>query len=185
MKINSRPLVVAALSLLLAQPLAAQAQARAHQHGVATIDVAIDAGTLSLRLEAPLEALFGFERAPRSDAERKAVQAVVARLNAADVLFRPDTAAGCTLERVELTSAVLKIGHVAATAPRGAEAEHADLESEVEFSCKQIAKLAGIDIGLFEAFAFLQRIDVQIATPKGQFKRSLKRPQRRIALLRE
>lgn len=158
----------------------AAAQGKAHEHGAARLDVAVEAGRLSLQLEAPLDSLFGFERAPRSDAERKRVDAGIARLKAADALFRPDPAAGCTLASVELRSAALKLGAPAAT-PQG---EHADLDAEIEFRCQDASKLAFIDTELFGAFANLQRIDVQAVTPKGQLKRTLKRPAARITLAR-
>jgi hypothetical protein len=41
-----------------------------HEHGVARLDVAVDAGRVSFSLETPLDNLLGFERAPRTDAER-------------------------------------------------------------------------------------------------------------------
>ena len=44
--------------------------------------------------------------------------------------------------------------------------------------------VARLDVGLFDAFAGMQRIDVQVATPKGQLKRGLKRPANRISLQR-
>ena len=163
-------------AMLCAAPRSAHAQA--HEHGAAQLDVALEGRLLSLRFEAPLDALFGFERAPRSAAERQLVDAGIARLKAAERLFRPDAAAACSLRRVELQSAALKLG-----AQEGSP-EHANLEATIVFDCKDSAKLAAIDVGLFEAFARLQRIDVQIVTAKAQSKRSLKRPANRISLPR-
>ena len=61
---------------LLAAGLAATAlpawAAKAHQHGVARLDVAVEATRVTLYLDTPLDNLLGFERAPRTDAERKA-----------------------------------------------------------------------------------------------------------------
>jgi Protein of unknown function (DUF2796) len=174
-------------AMLCAAPRSAQAQA--HEHGAARLDVAFDGRLLSLRLEAPLEALFGFERAPRNAAERQLVDAGIARLKAADRMFRPDAAAACSLRRIELESAALKLGAQAGTAQpqlraQDASAEHADLEATIEFDCKDSAKLAAIELGLFDAFARLQRIDVQIVTAKAQSKRMLKRPASRVSLPR-
>jgi hypothetical protein len=163
--------------------LPALAQAQAHQHGVLTLDIAIEARMLTLQMESPLDNLVGFERGPRNDAERKRVDAMVARLEAAQALFTIDPAAQCTLANVELNSAVLKIGP--AQGARGAtHDEHADIDARIEFACQEAARAAFIDVGLFEAFAGMKRIDVQVATPKGQFKRTLKRPARRISLTR-
>lgn len=179
MKTNPRyPLL---LALFLAAGTSAFAAGKAHEHGMARLDIAVEAGRLSLQFEAPLDSLFGFERAPRSDIERKRVEAGIARLNAADTLFRPDPAAGCMLADVELRAAVLGLG---AAAPGAAAGEHADLDGAIEFRCKDVARLGFIDTELFGAFANLKRIDIQAATPKGQLKRTLKRPATRITLTR-
>lgn len=172
------------LALLAAQlsiaPLPARAQA--HEHGAARLDIAVEGNTVSLQFEAPLESLFGFERVPRNAAERRLVDAGIARLKAGERMFQLDPAAGCSLQRVTLTSAALELGTPAAAA--ASNAEHADLDASFEFACKNAASLGAIEVSLFDGFAKLQRIDVQAATPKGQFKRSLKRPMTRIALQR-
>ncbi len=173
-----------ALAFLAAQPTLAplQAHAQAHEHGTARLDVAVEGKTVSVQFEAPLDALFGFERAPRSAAERALVDAGVARLKAADRLFQFDAAAGCRLASLALTSAALKLG---AAAPAAAlSAEHADLDATFEFACRSAPLPGTMDIALFDAFPGLQRIAIQVATPQGQFKRSLKRPTTRISLLR-
>jgi Protein of unknown function (DUF2796) len=172
------------LALLAAQlsiaPLPARAQA--HEHGAARLDIAVEGNTVSLQFEAPLESLFGFERAPRSAAEQRLVDAGIARLKAGERMFQFDVAAGCSLQRITLTSAALQLGAAAPTA--APKSEHADLDASFEFACKNVAMLGSIEVSLFDAFAKLQRIDVQAATQKGQFKRSLKRPMTRITLQR-
>lgn len=46
------------------------------------------------------------------------------------------------------------------------------------------AKAAYIDVMLFDAFARLKRIHIQAVTPRGQFKRTLVAPARRVELVR-
>jgi hypothetical protein len=161
---------------------AAHAQGHAHEHGVVKLDIAVEASKLTMQMESPLDNLVGFERAPRTDAERKQVDAVVAQFKAADTLFKIDPAAGCTLAKVELASAALKLG--TPDPNEKAEAGHADIDGDFEFTCTDSARAAFIDIGLFGAFKNMQRIDVQVAAPKGQAKRTLKRPATRIVLPR-
>ena len=55
------------------------------------------------------------------------------------------------------------------------------IDGSFEFECVDAAKARYVDVGLFE-FARLQRLEVQLATPVGQFKRDLKRPASRITL---
>ena len=72
MKTLNRWLVTAGLVLGAAPVLAAGAHdhghehAQAHVHGAVQLEVALDGPTLSIALEAPLDSLLGFERAPRT-----------------------------------------------------------------------------------------------------------------------
>jgi hypothetical protein len=51
--------------------LAAQAQQQhAHVHGQMKLDVAIDGPTVVIDMESPLDNIVGFERAPKTDAEK-------------------------------------------------------------------------------------------------------------------
>ncbi len=152
-----------------------------HEHGVARLDVAVEAGRVSIELDTPLDNLLGFERAPRSDAERDRVTALVARLRAGAVLFRIDAAAGCSLAKVDLVSAPIGLGKEGSTAAAG---DHADLSGSFDFRCKDGARAGFVEIGLFDAFPALKRIDLQLATPRGQIKTVLRRPASRVALVR-
>lgn len=166
-----------ALSLLCCAASAAQA-APPHQHGVAKLDVAVEARRITLQFESPLDNLLGFERAPRTAAERQQADAAVAKLKAADTLFRIDPAAGCKLTQVELVSAALGLGK---RDPADTHEGHADVDADIEFSCADASKAGFIDTGLF-GFTRLQQVAVQVVTPRGQFKRDLKRPAGRIVL---
>ncbi|MBL8287092.1 MAG: DUF2796 domain-containing protein [Rubrivivax sp.] len=167
---------------------------------MARLAVAVDAGRITLELEVPLADLTGFERAPGTEAERQAVAQVLGRLRELGSLVRPDVAAGCGKGTVELSAPRWQVGPAgaAAVAQRAAAAGkgparatagaapdgHADLEATVDFRCPGASKAAFVDVALFEALPRLQRIDVQAATPRGQMKQVLRRPQGRIALAR-
>ena len=159
----------------------AAAAGKAHQHGSAQLDIAVEPRRVSIFFETPLDNLLGFERDPRTDDERQRADAAVARLRAAGQVFRIDAAAGCTLASVELQSAALKLGAAAeAPAPEG----HADLDGRFDFDCKDGRRAAYVEVGLFEAFKGLRRLEVQVATPKGQMKATLLSPASRVALVR-
>lgn len=179
-------LLLHALGLgMLAVPSMALAQGKAHQHGVLALDIAVEARKLTLQMQSPLDNFVGFERAPRNDAERQRVEAALAKLRAVQALFVIDPAAQCRLSNVTIGSAVLGLGAAQpASASASAKDQHADIDASVEFECQDAARAAFIDIGLFDAFAATKRIEVQVATPKGQLKRTLTRPARRVALSR-
>ena len=194
---------------LLMQCLATPGWAgKAHEHGVARLDIAIDAGGITLERTTPLDNLLGFERGPRTDAERKVADAALAKLRAAAGFFSIDPAAGCTLASVELRSAALKLGAAeAAGAPRasgtagtagtagtqstagtagtsGTSGGHADLDATVAFRCIAAAKAMFVDTELFSSFARFSRIDVQVAAAHGQRQTTLNRPAKRVLLQR-
>ena len=164
--------------LLAACALAAHAQAQhAHVHGQLKLDVAVDVQTLTIAIDTPLDSIVGFERAPRTDAERKAVQQAVAQLRAADKLFAIDPSAGCKLGQVDLDAPALGLGQARPGEPAG----HADLEGSFTFECASAVQARFIDVGLFGAFRNARQIEVQIVTPDGQYQRTLKRPAGRLA----
>ncbi|MBO9512809.1 MAG: DUF2796 domain-containing protein [Variovorax sp.] len=178
MTLTSRRLISLALTALVATPLAAFAQAqRAHVHGQVRLEVAIEGPTVVIEMQSPLDNFTGFERAPRTDAEKKTADAVVAQLRAADQLFRIDPVANCKLGPVTLRSPALGLGQAEGEASEG----HADLDGTFAFNCTNAAAAKFIDVGLFGAFKGPRQIDAQIASPQGQFKRSLKRPAERLA----
>ena len=169
-------------TLLAALALAGAASAApAHEHGVARLDVAVDAGRVVLMLDTPLDNLLGFEHAPRNDAETRAAAEVVARLRDGAGLFRVDPAGGCKLTTVELKSAALGLGAAAGSA---AKEGHADLEGQFEFQCATGGRAGFVEVRLFEAFAGFKRIDLQVATPRGPMQATLRRPQPRVPLAR-
>jgi hypothetical protein len=164
---------------------------KAHEHGVARLDIGVEPGRISLSLEVPLEDLTGFERAPRSDAERAAVAAALAKLSDVAQRVRIDRAGDCGAGKVALSAPVW--GVPAAAAPGASDAAkegggersaHADLEARYEFMCAQAPRAGHVELGFFEAFPRLRRIEVQAVTPRGQMKVVLRRPHGRVGLAR-
>lgn len=160
----------------------AWAAGKAHEHGALKLDVAIEGNKLTIGMEAPLDNLLGFERAPRTDAERKAAADVLTRLRSPDKgtpIFVMGSAAQCSLAKAEVQAPVLEPG-----AKPAAKDEHADLDASYEFTCAKPDELRTLDVALFDAYKRIQRIDVQVAGPKGQSKVTLKRPARSVKLVR-
>jgi hypothetical protein len=174
----TRLLHLATLVLLGALAQAAAAQGHAHEHGLVRLDVAIDGPLLSLQLEAPLDSLVGFEHRPRTPAQRAAADAAIERLKQGAALWRPDAAAQCRLAESRLQAEALQHSD---TAP---QAGHADLDALYVFRCAAPAQLNALQHGLFEAFPRIQRLQVQVAGPQGQFRQTLRRPATALRLAR-
>jgi hypothetical protein len=178
MTLSRRPFATLTLAALLSTAFAASAQNQAaHVHGQVRLDVVIDGPTIVIAMESPLDNFVGFERAPRTDAEKKTAEDAIAHLRAADQLFKIDPAANCKLGPVTLRSAALGLGK----GEEGAGDGHADLDASFAFNCTNTAAAKFIDVDFFNAFKGTRQIEAQIAAPQGQFKRSLKRPATRLA----
>lgn len=135
----------------------------AHVHGIAKLEVAIEGAEIHLHLDAPLHDLLGFERAPRDAKERAAADALLKQLGKGEALFRPTSAAQCTLASASIEAPVLS-----AAAGKAPIDGHADLEAEYRFTCAQPAKLTGMEVLLSQAFKGLRRVDAQTVTAKKQ-----------------
>lgn len=149
--------------------LAFAAQAAPHQHGVVALNVALDGTALTLELDAPLDSLVGWERAPRNDSERRAAADALQRLRDPAQLFTPDAAAQCQAAAPQVNAGLLAPG----TKP--AAGEHADLQASYRWTCAQPTQLRSIALPIFDAFKRIQRIEVQAVGPHGQRKATLRR----------
>ena len=167
--------VVMMVSLL---PTDAGAQ-HAHEHGVASLNVALDGKKLVVQLESPLDNLVGFEHAPRTDAQRAALAKMEDTLRAGETWLKPAAAAGCTGRDVKVEQPY-RTG-AGGTAPEGdkraapaakgkgkAEEQHAEVRAAYELECATPAALDRVEVLLFDAFPKLKRIKAVTATPRGQ-----------------
>lgn len=146
------PALIAA-ALLFSAPVAAQHK---HVHGEGRLDVAIVGDTVTLALELPLDAVTGFERAPRSEKEKAALADAEKRFNDAAALFMPTPAAACTVQSVEVGM------------PKFDGGEHADVAARYVFRCANPAALKDIATTLFKHFKRLYRLETQRVGPTGQ-----------------
>lgn len=147
----------------------------AHVHGIAKLQVAVDGNILTLGFESPLDNLLGFEHMPRNDKQKAAVRAMAERLNKPETLFLPTLAARCVPVSAKLESPVLE-----PEKKTGGDG-HADLDADFVFKCAQPGELRGMEVKLFDAFANLRRLDVQVAGARGQAAVRLTPAQRQIS----
>ncbi len=113
---NRLPVLLAgaAASLLTASAFAQDGEMRqlgAHVHGDARLSVAIDpeSGLALAELSGAAWNFYGFEHAPRTEAERETIAAVRSSLGREGLIVWPDRA-GCTLSEVMLEAAMTGSG---------------------------------------------------------------------------
>jgi hypothetical protein len=147
----------------------------AHVHGTAKLQVAVDGNILTLDFESLLDNLIGFEHQPRTEKQKGAIRAMAQRLNKPETLFLPTPAASCAPVSAKLESPVLE------SAKKTDGDGHADLDGEFVFKCAQPSELRGMEIKLFDVFPNIHRLDVQVASIRGQAAARLTPAQRHVS----
>lgn len=147
---------------LLAASGAAHA-GKGHAHGVGKLDIAVDGKSLSFALELPLDAAVGFERAPKTAAEKAALENTGKLLNDGAALFAPTPAAGCALKSAQVT-----VPFADGKPASSDHTDHADIDAAYVFECATPAALKGFETAVFKHFRRLYRIEAQRVGPTGQ-----------------
>ena len=68
-----------------------------HQHGISTLDIAVEGTDIAMTLAAPGADIVGFEYQPETDADKAAVDHAIAALADPLALFTPPASAACTV----------------------------------------------------------------------------------------
>lgn len=170
-------LVIASFSLCTAMSHAAGA----HVHGLAKILVASDGNDLEIEFISPLDNLIGFERAPRNDKERKAVENLMRHLNAPHSLFVTPIAATCTHIKTAVDAPILQSPSKSKHVHGKHDNQHAEITAVFSFQCTNPAALKSIELRLFDVFPNLQRVQAEVASKGGQAASSLDRAHRTLS----
>ena len=123
-----------------------------HAHGVAKLDVAIDARRLTLEFAAPLEDVLGFERRPTSEKDRSALEAASSYFKSGRA-FVPAASANCRMADGAVEVVERGKGHF-------------ELVARLAYDCKE--PLGEVEAAVFAQYKKLKRIDVRAVTSKGQ-----------------
>lgn len=100
------------------------AEEKAHEHGHATLNVAVEERGVEMELTAPGADIVGFEHQPGSDADRAAITEAVATLQKGLFTFAPG--AGCELEATGIYSALLPGGEPVHSGEHHHDDDHKD-----------------------------------------------------------
>lgn len=165
-----RHLLMIALCTVLSQASLAKTQ-KAHDHGHAKLDVAVDATTVKITLEAPSESIFGFEHAPRTEAEKQATRAGMKKLESgAKDLFAFAAELGCEPSEVKVSSGMLTDPTKAGKKDgKQSEETHSDVDADYTFTCKKPVAGTDLQVGLIKAFPRLKEIKAQVLSGAKQF----------------
>jgi hypothetical protein len=173
------------IALVAASPAFAEGtrQLDAHEHGVGTLNIAIEGTTVAMAFEAPGADIVGFEYEAKSDDDLAAIDAALARLAAPLDLFVMPDAATCTvvMAKAELEGEDGHEDHADGAhedhddedhdhedhADHGDEAGHTEFHAEYTLNCDNPKMLTEITFAYFETFPNAKEVEVQLITSVG------------------
>lgn len=195
---NHKPLksMIPAVALLLAsasqaqQPAAEFKQEAKHVHGAVTLNLAIEGNSLAVELEAPAINVVGFEREPRTEAERASAAAAAAWLSSGSALLGVPKAAGCRRDSAQLQAPTWSTSgkdadhdhdHDHAHDHEAGE-DHADYRASARYTCRNPEALAWVEVWGLRKLLEVSSMTINIVTPTGQKSVTAVKPDERVAL---
>ena len=140
----------------------------AHEHGVASLNAALDGNLLELQFESPAMNLVGFEHEAKSDADKAKVAAARQHLEQPQALFALPIEAKCALQDSELDSPLFG-GHAHDEHEHADEHGHSDIDASYRFACANAEALQTLELGsFFGTFPGTEKLEVQLIGPSGQ-----------------
>ena len=180
---QSHPFLAVAL-VATAIPAAAQEtrEMGAHEHGVSTVQVAVEDGTVTIDLHAPGMDVVGFEHEPESADDMRLVSGAVLQLTRASEIVELDAGAACLI--VEVLAHRHGHGHggyegAADDHEHGeeehseeahseeAEGDHSEFHARYVFACEDADALSEISFPFFERFEGAREIEAEYVTAAG------------------
>jgi len=126
----------------------------AHEHGSATLNIAVDGDSLFLEFDSPAVNIVGFEHAAKTSQQTTAIKQSIEKLQNFDEVLQLSDNAHCRLISV---SADL-------VSERGVDSTtdgHTEFHAEYHLDCKNIDQLDYIDVKLLLLFPAIENLDVQ------------------------
>lgn len=145
-----------------------------HEHGVATLSIAVGGEGVEIMLASPAANLVGFEHAASSVEDKQKLADAKTKLEAGTNLFHMNKAAGCKLKNAEVVSALLDNGEAHADDEKHAKHEHEEGEKHSKhahdedrdkegkthndmdvswlFACAKPDKIEEVSVKLFSVF---------------------------------
>jgi len=177
---SSKPITLALTSLMLALPShhALAIDLDAHEHGSASLNIAIDSSTIAMRFESPAVNIVGFEYTTKDAQQQLLIKQAKNNLSNFDAIFQLAGAVSCQTVQ---SSANWVTKHEESHEEheeheehdKAPSAEHAEFIAEYHLECTQLNNLTAINVNLFEFFPAISDLDVQVIYSGGQIKQEL------------
>ena len=150
----------------------------AHEHGSASLNIAIDSSTIAMRFESPAVNIVGFEYTTEDAQQQLLIKQAKNNLSNFDAIFQLAGAVSCQTVQ---SSANWVTKHEESHEEheeheehdKAPSAEHAEFIAEYYLECTQLNNLTTINVNLFEFFPAISDLDVQVIYSGGQIKQEL------------
>lgn len=165
-------LLISAATLTVSTALLAQH--KAHEHGAATLDIAIEGGKkVSLDFNSPADSIYGFEHEAKSEKDKKAMAQAVETFKAKILeMAKFDAKSGCTVTSSEINPRVVEAG----------EKNHASVDAEFKIACKESLAGTKITFGFSKIFPHLKSVKVQLVSDAKQTGVTIKKDKGELTL---
>jgi hypothetical protein len=201
-RIKMNRLLFGSLLLATTSTLMARESHHEHDHGSASLNVAIDKTTITIELESPSESIYGFEHEAKTAKQIADRDGAVSKLKSMGMqLFKFDQKLGCNVASKSVDPFVQEgddHDHESQKAPANkatekkdskkshAKEKHHDNHSEThatyEVQCKEAPSGSSLEVGLFATFPKLKKIKVQVIGDKAQSGATLTRSNNKLTL---
>lgn len=140
-----------------------------HVHGAVTFNVVLEGDLLSIEIDAPAINVLGFEKSPRSEAERQAVAETNAWLASGRQVAGVPRKADCRLDTAEFDAPKLGTGH-------------ADFRPRYAFRCNNPAALDWVELWALRRLKAVEKAEVNVITATLQKQETLAPGTLRVSL---
>ena len=152
----------------------------AHEHGVGTLDIAVEGTDIAMELRAPGADIVGFEHPATTDDDRARIDAAIDTLETPQDVFRWTDAAQCDLVHAEATLLGAEEEHYAhgghhhkhghsdhSSAEQHDHGTHTEFHAEYRFSCVDPSQIRQINFGYFALFPNARLLEIQLISDQG------------------
>jgi hypothetical protein len=189
-KLFPRTSVFAATALALALSPAAFAGKghKAHEHGVANVNVVGEGNTVTIQLQAPSDSIYGFEHEAKKEADVKKRDTAIEKLRtSAEQMFVLDPSLGCKITSNDIKPFVTesneqKDAKSQAKADKHKEGTHSEVHATFKFECSKPVAGSKLSFAARKHFKSLRTLKIQVLSGEKQDGTTIKNDKGTVSL---
>ncbi len=133
-----------------------------HEHGSATLNIAIDSADVFIELETPWNNLVGFEHKPETEEQTALLEGAIEQLKKPEQ-FISFPGVECEIKDISIESSLSHEEH-----EEHEEQTHNSVLISYSYHCENANEIASIGVDLFEIWPGFEEVSVQLIGPNGQ-----------------